>query len=98
MAKGPATEMTTLVDCAKEVSASRSSESAITMSGSFRSVLSDLMSLTTAVSFGCDRPATAHVKLVGQFCAMYFAASFPVNPNLSIFNKAIPVAPYRTIS
>jgi hypothetical protein len=67
IAKGPATERTTVVDCASDVSDSKSLESATMMAGSFRLTFSALMSFTTPDSLTCERPATAHFKSVGQF-------------------------------
>src|ERR1700724_2754776 len=79
IAKGPATDRTTVVDSASSDSASKSSESAITTSGAFRLVLRGLTSLITVVNFSRDLPATAHFRSVGQFWTIYFAQSFPVN-------------------
>jgi hypothetical protein len=50
LANGPAQETTTLVDFARDIRASRSSESATTMSGAFLLEFRGVISSTTAVS------------------------------------------------
>ena len=77
---GPANEITTLVDFARETKAPKSSESALMISGDFLSGLSCFSSSTVAESFEWERPPTAHFKSTAQCSTMYLQASFPVYP------------------